>query len=376
MGGATTRPSIFLGYRREDTADAAGRLYDALAARFGAGSVFMDVASIDPGTDFTEVVAGALASCDVLLALIGRSWLTAADAQGRPRLEDPGDLVRVELETALENGVPVIPVLVQGAQMPAADQLPGGLKALARRNAVEMSQSRWNYDLDQLTAALRKVPKRKVPGRSRPGRVTALAALGVVLAIAGSITAGVLLSSGSRGQVGAPPAVGSSSPRAAPSTPRPVCRGPARDAAEIRSGRLNGIPFSIEYPASWTLCQYRGVADIDLPGPGGGDISYLTIRSWTAGEAEQLLDSENEHVTKTTESHSGLRMTVLDWNNNSDRSSSLNANRGHQRFYGFQYHGATWDIDCGWGTVSTITPAQATAAESACVAAVNSVRSG
>lgn len=151
MSGAATgsspkpgsrRPSIFLSYRREDTADAAGRLYDALVARFGQGCVFLDIDSIDPGVNFAEVVAEALASCAAVLAMIGRQWLTVADAHGRRRLEDPDDLVRVELETALESNARVIPVLVQGVEMPTSDQLPERLKALARRNAVEMTHAR------------------------------------------------------------------------------------------------------------------------------------------------------------------------------------------------------------------------------------------
>jgi hypothetical protein len=158
---------VFISYRREDTADSAGRLYDALVARCGKGRVFLDVGSIDPGVNFAGAVAEALASCDVLLAVIGRQWLTVTDARGRPRLEDPDDLVRFELTTALANGIRVIPVLVQGARMPTSDQLHDGVKALARRNALEMTPAHWNCDLQRLTAALNKL-QRQAPAGAAP----------------------------------------------------------------------------------------------------------------------------------------------------------------------------------------------------------------
>ena len=346
-GGAGTGLSIFLSYRREDAADAAGRLYDALIARFGAGTVFIDINSIDPGADFAETVGGALASCDVLLALIGRHWLTAADARGTVRLEDPADLVRVEIQTALASNVRVIPVLVQGAEMPGADQLPDGLKALAGRNAVEMTAARWNYDLERLTAALRRGA---LDTRTAPPpvpfvpRVRALVALGAVLVVAGGVVTGVLLSDG-----------------------------PKADVAENRSAALGGIPFTIEYPAAWRVRVLgHAQADFELAGP-GGDISYISIGTWTARQAEQQLSSEDEQVAQTSERHSGLVMTVFDWTDNGN-ASGLNAAQGHQRLYAFSYRGAAWDIDCGWGTAGPVTTAEATAGGNACVAAVDSVQ--
>jgi hypothetical protein len=130
---------IFINYRREETAYAAGWLYDRLAGHFGGGQVFKDVDSIQPGDDFIEVIARAVGSCDVLLALIGDEWMTITDTQGRRRLDSSGDFVRLEIEAALSRKVRVIPVLVDGARMPRADELPDSLAALVRRQALELS---------------------------------------------------------------------------------------------------------------------------------------------------------------------------------------------------------------------------------------------
>lgn len=105
---------IFVSYRRQETSHLAGRLYDRLADRFGENQVFIDVDTIEPGVDFTEEIFRAVASCIVLLAVIGPAWLTATDERGRRRLDDPDDIVRLEVEAALGRGVRVIPILVEG----------------------------------------------------------------------------------------------------------------------------------------------------------------------------------------------------------------------------------------------------------------------
>ena len=111
---------VFISYRREETAYPAGWLFDRLADRFGRGQIFKDIDSIQLGDDFVEVITAAVGSCDVLLALIGDRWLTITDEQGRARLDDPEDFVRLELEAALTRNVRVIPILVEGARMPRA----------------------------------------------------------------------------------------------------------------------------------------------------------------------------------------------------------------------------------------------------------------
>src|SRR5215468_9038498 len=114
---------IFVSYRRQETSHLAGRLSDRLADRFGEGQVFMDVDAIEPGVDFAEEISRAVAACQVLLAVIGPNWLTATDERGRRRLDNPDDLVRLEVEAALARGVLVIPILVEGAVMPGREDL-------------------------------------------------------------------------------------------------------------------------------------------------------------------------------------------------------------------------------------------------------------
>ena len=146
---------IFISYRRDDSAGYAGRLFDFLAARFGSENVFMDIDTIEPGDDFRKVIANAVKTCDVVLVMIGRQWLTISGPDGQRRLDDPGDWVRVEIATALANpDVRVIPVLVRGASMPREHELPEDLKELAWRNAHELSDSRFQHDAGKLVRAV------------------------------------------------------------------------------------------------------------------------------------------------------------------------------------------------------------------------------
>jgi YVTN family beta-propeller protein len=148
---------IFLSYRREDTRHIAGRLFDRLVGRFGVGNVFMDVDSIEPGLDFRVAVRSAVGGCDVLLALIGDRWLGATDEQGRRRLDDPDDLVVLEVNTALQRQIRVIPVLVGGAAAPRRHELPDVLADLAYRNGVRLDHETFNTDLSTLMTALDRV---------------------------------------------------------------------------------------------------------------------------------------------------------------------------------------------------------------------------
>jgi hypothetical protein len=148
---------IFISYRRGDTTIYAGRLHDSLCMRLGDSEVFMDLDAIEPGADFVEHIEREVGSCEVLLALIGRDWIDARGPEGNRRLEDPDDWVRLELETGLNRDIRVIPVLVQGAEMPRSDQLPGDLAKLARRNALEIGDTRWRYDFDRLMEVIEKV---------------------------------------------------------------------------------------------------------------------------------------------------------------------------------------------------------------------------
>lgn len=114
----------------------------------------MDVAAIEPGRDFRKAIDQSVATCSVLLAMIGQEWLSSKDSQGTRRLDDANDFVRIELASALRRDIPVVPVLVRGAKMPRVEQLPDDLKELAYRNAVELTHARWKSDVQALLQAL------------------------------------------------------------------------------------------------------------------------------------------------------------------------------------------------------------------------------
>jgi hypothetical protein len=147
---------IFISYRREDSEGQAGRLFESLREVFGEHTVFMDVATIEPGADFRRAIETNIDRCAVLLSLIGRTWLTVTDHDGKRRLDNPADFVRIETASALKRGVTVIPVLVQGATMPQEADLPADIKDLAYRNSVELTHARWDSDLQLLINALRE----------------------------------------------------------------------------------------------------------------------------------------------------------------------------------------------------------------------------
>jgi hypothetical protein len=149
--------SVFISYRRDESAGYAGRIADSFEEYFGEGKVFRDIDSLEPGLDFSEAIERALESSEVLLAVIGKHWLTATDAAGQRRLENPHDFVRVEIATALKRNIRVIPVLVQGASMPGTDELPEDLAPLTRRNAFELHDSSWGDDVGRLISALERV---------------------------------------------------------------------------------------------------------------------------------------------------------------------------------------------------------------------------
>ena len=159
--GSSSEPAaeggnIFVSYRRQESSHA-GRLSDRLADRFGEDRVFIDVDTIEPGVDWREEIFRAVAACQVLLAVIGPGWLTAPDERGGRRLDDPDDIVRLEIEAALAGNVRVIPILVEGAPMPTRQDLPESLAGLTRRNAFTVRHESFRYDTDRLVTALQRV---------------------------------------------------------------------------------------------------------------------------------------------------------------------------------------------------------------------------
>lgn len=188
-----SKGQIFISYRRADSAGYARAVYDALARQFGAARVFIDVDDIPAGMSFGEVITRAVGESEVLLVLIGKSWLAApADGQGA-RLHDPTDLVRREVATALASGVRVIPLLVDGAAMPDPGQLPEDLRPLCGRNALEIGNSRFAADLERLATTLRQgfgeapapPPSAATTPARLPRRALVMASLAALAAAAG-----------------------------------------------------------------------------------------------------------------------------------------------------------------------------------------------
>src|SRR5215472_10389883 len=147
---------IFISYRHSEDGMAAGWLVERLAAHFGKDQVFKDVDSIQLGDDFVKVIADAVGRCDVLLALIGRQWLTITDDYGRRRLDNPQDFVRLEIEAALKRDIRLISVLFEGTPMPRADEVPPSLAALANRQALDFNSARAHPEFDKLIDVLNK----------------------------------------------------------------------------------------------------------------------------------------------------------------------------------------------------------------------------
>ena len=178
--------AIFVSYRRSDSEGEAGRLFDDLVTHFGEQMVFMDVAGIEAGRDFRKAIEESVAGCGVLLVMMGPSWATAKDENGQLRLEDPNDFVREEVASALRRDIPVIPVLVRGAKMPRAEQLPDSVKDLVFRNAVELTHARWKSDVQLFIESLRRLV-----GSSGEVKSAAQRASGQTAAVAASSDSGL-----------------------------------------------------------------------------------------------------------------------------------------------------------------------------------------
>jgi hypothetical protein len=150
------RPRIFVSYRREDSADVAGRIYDRLLHRFGDAAVFKDVDSIPLGSDFRLHIDEAVSSATVVLVVVGRSWLS--EMRDQRRIDSPKDFVRIEVAAALRRRIPVFPLLVAGATMPDAESLPEEIRDFSYRNAVPVrSDPDFSNDMDRLIRAIAKL---------------------------------------------------------------------------------------------------------------------------------------------------------------------------------------------------------------------------
>jgi hypothetical protein len=173
---------ILVSYRREDSVAYAGRLADRLRQHFGPDHVFIDMDAIRFGDDFVHAIETSVKSCDVVVAVIGPDWLSATDSNGRRRLENSDDFVRLEIATALQRGIRVVPALVGGAAMPQAHELPEGLSTLARRQALELSDDAFHQDVDRLIEAL-SGDNRLASRFATPRRVALLSVVTILAAL-------------------------------------------------------------------------------------------------------------------------------------------------------------------------------------------------
>jgi hypothetical protein len=304
-GGSSDPPRVFINYRRDDAAGHAGRLYDALSARFGSEHVFMDVDAIRPGENFATVLDQSVGSCDVLIALIGRRWSTAVDREGRRRLERPEDYVRLELQTALASGrTRVIPALVQGAEMPASDELPEPMRDLAMRQAIELSDMRWRSDVERLirelegaaldsdTTAFGRVPRttatdrRPPPGREPGGhRRAGVAAAVAALLVSAAALAVVLTRSGPDSPAGGAAARTSATPsptpaRTATATPTATPKPTEAPADELKYTAFSTDGYQTRLPSGpdWSRPGQTSYGDgrrvrTTVQGPGGAFVA-------------------------------------------------------------------------------------------------------
>ena len=151
---------IFISYRREDSSAWARLLSTDLSNHFPSYQIFMDVDSVDPGEDFVRTIEETVGSCNVLIAVIGKGWVTSSDQEGQRRLDNQEDRLRIEIATALERDIRVIPVLVDGASMPTSRDLPDDLKPLVRKNALEVGHTRFKSDCARLIATLERILER------------------------------------------------------------------------------------------------------------------------------------------------------------------------------------------------------------------------
>jgi len=148
---------IFISYRRDDSAGYVGRLYDRLVEHYGSDQIFMDIDAIEPGVDFVDVIEDALSACKVALIIIGKVWTTITEDGQHRRIDNPSDFVRLEVASALQRDIRVIPVLVRDASMPRLEELPGDLHPLLRRNAVQLDDRNFHHDVDRLIETLDRI---------------------------------------------------------------------------------------------------------------------------------------------------------------------------------------------------------------------------
>ena len=189
---------LFVSYRRDDTGGRAGRLVDALVARFGARNVFQDVNAVAPGHDFRAQVEAAIAHSDAVLIVIGQDWLGMDGAVGGRRIDHEDDFVRLEVSTALNSGIPVVPVLVDGAVLPSHDELPDNMSQMLGRQAVTIRDASWHQDVDDVVRRLKGEERLTTTARRWP----ILTGVGLLILVVVFVVAAVVRNPGEESSEG------------------------------------------------------------------------------------------------------------------------------------------------------------------------------
>lgn len=269
-------PTIFISYRRGDSIATAGRIHDRLVREFGHNQVFVDVDDIPHGLDFVEVLEGKVAECSVLLAVIGPHWLDARNEAGIRRLDDPDDFVVIEVGSALaRNGIAVVPVLVDGAQMPSVAMLPERLHPLVRRNAIELRNSQFGSDVERLIRSIRTVTHT----RRGPGKLAVAAAVATLALPLGAYFAWTRFA-------GAPPITAESH--------RPAVARPSTAATTASTER--GAFMVYYYMSVDKDCQVLEPPTVEVEAP--PQFGTVTVRS-EQGVARVFVAPEREHCVGT-----------------------------------------------------------------------------
>ncbi len=265
---------VFISYRRDDTAGHAGRLYDHLQRAFGADGVFMDLDDIGRGDNFAEILTTKLEESDVLIAIVGRRWLTLTDPAGHRRLDANDDWVRQEIRSALKSGRLVIPVRVDGAAMPTAADLPEDIRELMARQWAEVRDGAFEHDLEDLIGDIRR---RRAKGTWREWFGKYRGAVAVFLVIAFAAIGYSVFSSARAGRVSVPLVSGQALERATASL----------TAAGLRAGNLSTRETN-DYEPNWvieqatapqTLVSSGSAVPLTVAAPKAVDLSsYVTVR--------------------------------------------------------------------------------------------------
>ncbi len=271
---------IFISYRREDSAPYAGRLHDRLVQEFGRANVFMDIDTIDPGVDFVQAIEAAVSRVDFMLCVIGPSWLLT-DANGRLRLEDPHDFVALEVASALDREIRVVPVLVGGAELPTVEQLPEALHGLTRRNAIRLDNADFQRDADRLVDSMRRALGTEDERPSWKGPLALVASLLVIAALAGAFWL--------RGGLG----TGEATPAQKKVAVREVepLEGEARrevEPAPLKAPALELVRWSVT-PSSPSAGQ-RIAADVVVRNTGGAPTPRFNVQWWPSRRQKETVE--------------------------------------------------------------------------------------